>query len=345
MTSAAPAALIQTIPQELSDFTREPRTYILASAWPDPLDVKFTGTIVTLPGDNHFDPAGRSGRFADGSPVPASRTLTDAFGFNEVTGEEGYTFNAKSAIEHILGLTKGSDGRMVCLSSWAQKGVFYVPKGCTQAQFQTLLEGARERSRAAEVRYAYEAVAAHDAANAKRRLGGDNALPGGAEIDRARRIIERANALRGVAAETERLDAQAVAESSESSIEFTAHLHAVALQLAEKTAAQTGVDKAKLFEMLIRDPEVKAYARKRKIHVRVNGYLQGEIPGEERAADADVIQGAMAAMEREEEERLASAPAAPEGFEPAGEVLPAAAAPATSAGLPQAKAPGKEPTK
>lgn len=337
MTTAVPTAFTQAIPQELRDFTREPRTYILASAWPEPLDVKFTGTIITLPGDNHFDPDGRSGLFADGSPIPASRVLTDEFGFNEVTGEEGYAFNAKAAIEHILGLTKGPDGRMVCLSNFAQKGVFYVPKNCTREHFETLLAAARERAHAAEVRNAYAEVAAHDAANAKRRLNGDNALAGGPEIDRARRIIERANAARGAAAETERAEAALMAESSEASIEFTAHLHAVALQLAEKTAQQTGVDKTKLFEMLIRDPEVKAYARKRKIKVQVNGYLQGQHPGPEAPVEADVIQGAMAAMEREEQERLASAPAAPEGFDESNETLPPAAAP----GLPQAQEPKK----
>lgn len=310
--STAPTAFTQTIPQELSDFRREPRTYILANGYHEPLDVKFTNNLITLPADGQFDPAGRSGLFADGTPIPSSRTLVDEFGIVEVTGEEGFTFNAERAAIHILGIQKGPTGKMICTSSFAAKGVFLVPRGSTQAQFKQLLEQARERAKAADVQRAYTLVESIDAANAVRRNRGDMPLPGGPEYDKARRIIEAANEAHGAVA-AQLTNSRLEASVDEEEIELIAHVRAIALKQAEKTAALMGVDKTKLFEALLNDPEVRAYARKTKLKIRRQGH-QG-LPDPERPVDPNALAVAVAQMQQEDEAALAGAADAPGGLD------------------------------
>lgn len=314
--STAPTAFTQTIPQELSDFHREPRTYILANGFHDPLDVKFTNNLITLPADGQFDEAGRSGRFADGSPIPGSRTLTDEFGIVEVTGEEGFTFNAERAAIHILGIQKGPSGRMICTSNFAAKGVFLVPRGSTQAQFKALLEQARERAKAADVQQAYILVESIDAANAGRRNAGMLPIPGGPEYDKARRIIEAANIAHGQVAEA-LTNSRLEATVDEEEIELLAHVRAVAMKQAEKTSELMGVDKIKLFEALVNDKEVRAYAQK-TYKIRKRGHQS--LPGAEKPVEQSTVAAAIAQMQQQEEAALAGASEAPGSLAGSAEV-------------------------
>lgn len=247
----------------------------LHNATRKPKSPMYASNKITIPACNEIGPYPVLD--ADGHPIPGSRLVSDIYTFQEHLGAETLTMDAEKAIIHILGIKLDTAGEASQLtSSFAVSGISYLPLGLPKEVWKEIVADGEHRAFWAACAAAEYTIAAIDQANAIRKQRGDLPVPGGYEYEQAKNLlIERDRILRnegehrayvpGPVQEEAEL-ANAAEEAAE-----RAEIRAIVMKLAEKAAEKQAVDKTKLFDELLDDPAVYAYAQKER-QMRIKGH-------------------------------------------------------------------------
>ena len=261
--------------QYVPDFQPKREQYALHNAGPDPVSVEWAGVSFTIPGCNEIHEA-RPACYDTGEAIPGTLLIQDSHSV-QVDGSipneaDPWNWKAQTVIKNVLGIDPAS-GRAI--GSFARKGVSFVPQPITHESLTAIAGDGQRRYFEFMVAWADHQVSAHAEAVDRANRAGVSSRPPGKDYHRAVSILERHKAEVDKRYGPQHDAIEDLAE--EDDLEFTMFAKARLMALAEKAAATHKVDKQKLAEEMMEDPEVLKNLRK-KYRIRQKGYAEGKEP-------------------------------------------------------------------
>lgn len=260
----------QTQSQFLPDFMVKPRRYCLHNASPDMIDITWGGLKFVLPPVDAIGP--KPARYPDDTPIPGTCIVQDSYCFDKEgaipSTSDPPNWLAAEAIRNVLGIDPNT-GEAV--SPYARKGVSFIPENPTREQVDEVRHQGEQRYQEFMVGWADQTLTAYaEAAERARRVGVEPKPPGPA-YQKALLIMGRYkdSLERTLKRETDLVERAA----DEEELEVAAYVKARAMKMAEKAAEKTNVDKVKLAEELLQDPDVRN-SLKRGYSIRKRGFTE-----------------------------------------------------------------------
>ena len=251
------------ISPQIVQFVQPRRSYVLHNAKPKRVEVMYVGNMMTLPAVDEIHKH-KHDTDADGDPIPGTYVVEDLYVFIPELGDDVMVFDCARAVAHILGLRRGSDGSLSPASSpYAVGGVSLLPRHSTKEQWKAVTAAGEQRAWLTRVKTAQQTIADIDEKNAKRRAAGMDAVHGGADWDAARALIEEYNTLVRQDARAQLSISPVAMERADDELEISAIARAKALQLSQRVGAdQSEENRKQLFNELLDDPKIRAWAQK-----------------------------------------------------------------------------------
>lgn len=258
--------------QYVPEFVTQPNRFTLHNSTPEELTLRWAGLQFSIPAADQVNPK-HSAKDADGDFVPGTFVVTDGYAPTaDGSFPKGGAFNwfAGDAIKHALGINPDTG---VAEGSYAAKGVSFLPKLPTKEQVANIARAGKDRYDAFLVEWAQYEVAAQQQSMDRASRAGVQVPPPGKDYARALTILTKYQKAidAQVGAVTDGLEETAAEED----LRFTVWAMAEALKLAGSAAEQKQVDKNKLAEGLLADPEVAKHLR-RQYRIRKIGHLPEE---------------------------------------------------------------------
>jgi hypothetical protein len=250
------------IAPQIVSFVAPRRSYVLHNAKPKRVEVMYVGNLMTLPAIDEVH-AIKADTDADGDPIPGTYVLEDQYIFIPDIGDEVLIFDCAKAIAHILGLKRGSDGKLTeATGHFAVGGVSLLPRHSTKEQWQGVAATGEQRAWMTRVRVAQQLIQDVDEKNARRKSAGMDAVHGGPEWDAARALITEYNAVMQQDARKVLSISPVASEKLDDDIEITAIARAKAMELATTVSEGKKIDAQQLFNELMDDPKIRQWAQK-----------------------------------------------------------------------------------
>lgn len=261
-------AVAQYVPQ----FVKKPNRFTLHNATPEELTIRWAGLQFSIPPCNVVDPK-HTAVDADGDPIPGTYVVSDGYApLVDGSYPKGGSYNwfAADVIQHALGINPDTG---VAEGPFAMKGISFLPTSPTKEMVKNLVAEGKQRYDAFLVEWAQYEVAAQQTQESLATRAGRQPVPPGKDYSKALLILKKFETLQ--ARQVGMTEQQVEEDSMEESIEFKTFALAQALKLAEKAAAEQQVDKNKLAESLMEDPQVKKHLQK-QYRIRKVGHLPDE---------------------------------------------------------------------
>lgn len=248
---------IPVSPQEVTEFRREPRSYIIHNASPEWRERMFNGTFIKFPPCDVVGPI--PGRDADGDPIPGTTLVKDLFGTGgpdkEIFGDwdDKLIFDAASATKFILGIDVKTSR---ATSRAALGGLSLIPKHSSKERISEIVNGGRSRHMLVSGDNDRELIAAYTAKAAVHQRDG---LPMPAPPKEYHEAVARENSRAAQAKkEFEATVPASLEEELVEDVEFLAYASAKAKELAEKAGKNLSASaRAELAEELLKQPDVR----------------------------------------------------------------------------------------
>lgn len=250
------------------DTLMPPQSYSVHNATDEPMRIRCDGEERLIPPFAQI--AEKIGDRADGpmldskgKPRPGTLIIFD------VPGERGLCdggrppyWSARDAIKHALGIDTRTG---VAVGTAAEKGVSFVPAGCTDAQFAEIARNGRVRYMKWLEKHATDVVSAYDERNNNRVKAGMGRIPGDASYARALAILEAARRRDMAIAENQMktFEEQMAAplEVRDDDVEFEKFVLFEAERVAREKELKTDVQS--LVENMTKNPEAMALLRQK----------------------------------------------------------------------------------
>lgn len=264
------------IPQILS-FHREKKSFTVHNSRKVRIDAMYAAHRFTFPAVHEVGPY--SDVDADGEPIPGTHVIEDIYTFFPDWNQEILTRDAERAVVHILGIQIRSDGTAHELTSaYAKGGLSLLPRRAPKDIWHQVAKSGEQRVFLSEVEDARNYIEAVEVRNSKLQQAGMSPMPGGVKYDRARWLIGKFDELHRRDLERQIAPHQAEADMAEADdeLEYLAFAKMRVADLVEKAVSQSpepgSVDKKKLFESLLSDPELQPHLRKH-FKIRKRGHV------------------------------------------------------------------------
>lgn len=257
------------------DFTARREEYVLHNAGPDKIEGSWGGHSFTLPGCEDVHPH-YPAHYEDGTPIPGTLVLKDGYtpdaDGNFPKEGDAYNWRASVAIKNVLGIDPKT-GRAT--GPYAMKGVSYVRMPATPEQIAEIMAEGKKRYYEFMVRWADTKVRAYAESQERAKRAGVAAPPPDSDYAKAVTIL---NAHKEEMEKRYGAQQNAIEElEDQDELEFMAFAKAKLEALAEKAAAAHKVDKQKLVESYLDDPDMLKSLRK-KYRIRRVGHAEGVAP-------------------------------------------------------------------
>lgn len=226
--------------------------YILHNARPEEIVAKWASRTFTIPG---VDSIGTSpALYGNGQPIPGTLILEDGYtldkdGHVPVGGPPNWI--ASEAIRNLLGVDPDTGA---ALGDLAKGGVSFLPADADRETVEMVRQDGERRYRQSLEEWARETIGAYEVAHEKAKAAGVDPKPFGKDYGVATKI------LRGDQPKEKVVD---LAGDIDDDLAFMAFAKAKALELAQKAAANTNVNREELAEELLKDPNVREHLKKK----------------------------------------------------------------------------------
>lgn len=252
-----------SIDRQTVTFLAPRRSYVLHNAKQKRVEVMYVGNLMTLPAVNEIHPI-KAEMDKDGDFIPGTYVVADEYVFVPELGDEILIFDSARAVAHILGLQRGSDGRLTEASSpFAVGGVSLLPRHPTKEEWKAVAAAGEHRAWLTRVKNAQQLIQDVDEKNAKRKAAGMEAVHGGREWDAAVALISQYNDLMRQDARKELVASPAADQALDDEVEIAAIARAKALEVSGRVGApMSEVQRKQLFEELLNDPTVRQWAQR-----------------------------------------------------------------------------------
>lgn len=251
------------ISPQILTFQNPRRSYTLHNAKAKRVEVMYIGNMMTLPAANEIHDR-KADTDADGDKIPGTYVIEDIYQYIPEFGDEVLLFDSAKAVAHILGLHRGSDGKVTEASSpFAVGGISLLPRHATKDQIRVVAEAGGKRAWLTRVRNAQDTIAAIDEKNARRKAAGMEPVHGGREWDQAKALVDQYNEILRQDARAELVSAPETDAAIDEETEIAAISRAKAIELSNQYgASMSEVQRKQLFEELLNDPKIRAFAQK-----------------------------------------------------------------------------------
>jgi hypothetical protein len=202
--------VVQTFKRE----TLQRRRLILHNASPEPIELRYDGTLYSLPPKDvtklpdEFGSEIYCGYDKDGDPIPGTVGVIDSTMVRGADYEsiQSHAIDAELAVSHMLGV--GKDGS--CNGIYAQMGVSFIPDGSSKEEIQEIIKAGERRAVKFRLKNALHVVAVFERGNERRKQNGLEALTTDPsyrralrDIDAARKMEEEDELAKGITREEE----------------------------------------------------------------------------------------------------------------------------------------------
>jgi hypothetical protein len=260
---------------EIPQFGWTPNKFILHNAAPKPVDIRWCGLQFTLPAVDQL--GARAASFADGRVIPGTLVLSDA---HCVTRDGEFpppdsppNWSAFEAIRNVLGInpiTRQAE------SPHAQAGISFLPNSPSEDVFQAVKADGERRYQESLVAWANDVVHNQRVATEKAQQAGLAAPPAGSDYMKAITILERHRKTVEKDLNLGRLEEA----SGDDELEILAIAKAKAMEMAEKNAVGKSIDKNKLAEEYMQDPQIRQHLMNVGYRIRKKGHADVPDPAE-----------------------------------------------------------------
>lgn len=260
----------------LPSFINKPEEYGLYNPSEDHIDLLWGGKSMRIPGcrDISRDPCHFDG--VEGPPVPGTLIIRDSY----TSGLDGqmpmpgsaYNWKAADAIRLMLGIDVKT---RLAHSTKYKRGITFIPPVIDQDTYEAVKADAEARFATHKIAWAEAEVRAYEEALDRCKRAGVSAPPPDSGYNRAVIILsQHRNRISGQVAH-----ADSVIEDSEAAT--VAAMKAIAMEMAEEAAKGKEIDKKKLAEQLLDDPEVRQHlSKKAKYRIRKVGHMPEKVKQE-----------------------------------------------------------------
>lgn len=260
--------------QFTQDFGAPAREFNLHWANRAPRDICWASVIITLPA---VDQVGSNPVIdSDGDPIPGTVVVKDIFNeFDTDTGEVILKYNAEAAVRSFLGLPPIGSRTAIDLKTakghLVDAGLTLLPKTPTKAYVRSILEDAQVRVDRYTYTMSQDILMAHESKNVKRREAGMAPVHGGFEYEEARAFVEAYNERLKQTYKQQGLKESVAVDDDE--LDFNIWMKAQVMDRVGKAKLDEKVDRLKLAEELLEDPEIKLQLRNRW-KIRKKGHME-----------------------------------------------------------------------
>lgn len=293
------APIAPTVAAQLVNFAPVKKSHVMLNSRPVPMETMFGAHMMTVPpcnvvhgmrADGTLEPWSKADLDADGDPIPGSYVIEDRYEWDPNQQAEVLVMDADRAVRLIFGIVRRPDGSASELSSKrALVGLSLIPRNQPKAVWQAVAREGEHRAFLASVVQAEYAVEAYKHRNELDRSAGLPSKPVGPELQHHLAVLKQFNALAAeesaaaLAPFREIEEAQTAADD----LRFEVYLKTRIMSLAAEAAESQNLDKKKVFDGLMNDPEVRKHAQK-EYRMRKKGHLP--IPEEDLDAAAELGQ-------------------------------------------------------